>query len=125
MSSKIETAAELSVARACGFAGIGIGTFMVGLMTDPALSLQVGGILSLFICMVLVLKASWAPRAPYDRTEVWLMIERGDRPGPAVAQQIIGGVLREVYVRFAFYAAALSFGFLAASVVFRMLPRAI
>lgn len=123
MSSKIEAAAELSVARACGFAGIGIGSFMVGMMTDPALSLQTGGIMTLLLCLALVLKAGWAPHVPYKRTEVWLMLERGERPVAAVAQKVIGRVLKDVYLRFALYAAALSLGLLCASMMFRFLPR--
>lgn len=97
---------------------------MIGLMTDPTLSLQTGGILSMLTSLVLILKANWAIQVPYKRTEVWLMLDKGERPMPAVAQQVIGGVLREVYLRFALYAASLALALLCASVVFGLIRRA-
>lgn len=123
MIAKIERLAELSVARACGFAGIGIGTFMIGMITDPPLALLFGGILVLLTSLVLILKAMLALERPYKHTELWLMLDKTDRPLPALAQRLIGRALREVYLRFAFYGAVLACALIFASVAFRMLPQ--
>ena len=123
MGTKIEEVAEFSVARACGFAGLAIGTAMIGMMGEPHKALQMGGLLSLLACFVLLLKANLAMRSPYKRTEAWLLLDRAERPAPAVAQRIMGTALRGVYLRFALYAATLSMALLAASIVLRLLPQ--
>lgn len=113
MLQRIEHAAQVSVARACGFAALGILTFMVGLSSDVAASLKAGGILSLATSVVLLLKAWHASRRPYKHTELWLMLTPQDRPHSAIAQQIIGTVLRETFLYFALhtaFAAALLLG---------------
>ncbi len=123
MPHRIEAKAELSVGRACGFAGLAIGTFMIGLIGEPPLAFRIGGIMALLACFILILKANLAPQAPYKRTEVWLLLDQSERPTPAIAQQIIGRTLQLVYLRFALYSAWLSASMLVASVVFGVLPR--
>lgn len=118
----IERAAEVSIARGCGFAALGIFTFMVGLMGEPRLALQTGGILTLVMCLVLVARAVHAPHRFYKRTEVWLMLEPDERPRSEAAQQVIGTALRDVYLRFAFHAACLSAAFLMAAVFVTVVP---
>jgi hypothetical protein len=100
---RIEQVAEFTVARGCGFALLSIFTLMIGLSGTPGVSLQVGGIGSLLVCFVLLLKAGWATRKPYRATELWLLLEPEDRPHETVAQTIVAGVLRAVYLRFAVY----------------------
>ena len=125
MTSKIEAVAELSVGRGCAFAGLAIGTFVVGMIGEPHKALQLGGVLSLLACFVLLLKANLAMRVSYKRTEAWLLLDRAERPSPAVAQRIMGTTLRTVYLRFALYAAVLALAMLSASVLFGLLPRAV
>jgi hypothetical protein len=122
MPTRIEAKAELSVGRACAFGGIAIGTFMIGLINEPPLSLQVGGVMTLLGSFVLILKANLAMTRPYKRTEVWLLLDQSERPTPDVAQRIIGQTLQAVFLRFALHAAALSAALLVASVVFRAIP---
>lgn len=118
MLDRIEAAAERSVARACGFAALGVGCMMVGLSGETInLALNVGGFLMLLACLVLVFKAWSAQSQPYRRTEVWGMLAPDDRPDAAVAQRVIGTVLREVYLRFAMHAALLATGFLVLAVM--------
>ena len=121
MADRIRSKAELSVARGCGFAGIAIATMMIGTIAEPVQSLVIGGVLTLLACFVLMLKANLAPRTPYKRTEVWLLLDKAERPQAPVAQQIIGGTLQEVYLRFALRAAHLASAFLLASIVMRIL----
>lgn len=104
MLQRIEQAANVSVARGCGFAGLAIATMLFALSHDMSLALKTGGALSLLVCLVLVLKAYRVARKPYRRTEVWLMLRPEERPQPAIAQQIISTVLRETYLRFALHA---------------------
>jgi hypothetical protein len=113
MLQRIEHVAHVSVARACGFASLAILTFMVGLSADMLSSLKVGGILSLILCFTLLVKARLASRRSYKQTELWLMLPAHDRPHSAIAQQVIGTVLRETFLYFALhasFAAALLFG---------------
>jgi hypothetical protein len=116
----VEDIAELSVARGCGFAAIGIFTFMVGLADQMAVSLKAGGIFTLGMALVLLVKAWAASSIPHKRTEVWAMMRPDERPAVDVAQQVIGATLRLTYLRFALHAAFAAFGMLAASVVVRV-----
>jgi hypothetical protein len=112
---RIELLAEISVARGCGFAGLAILTFMLGLSWDMALASEVGGALILGVCMILIIKGHVAPNRPVRKTELWMMLDQGDRPNPAIAQRVIGPVLHTCYLRFALHAAALSASLLAFS----------
>jgi len=105
---KIEELAEVSVARGCGFAALAIVSVMVGLSDQMHVSCKVGGMLTLLACLVLAIRGMTATNTPYMRTEVWVMLNKVDRPQPAVAQQIIGSILRSVYLRFALHAAVVS-----------------
>jgi hypothetical protein len=118
MLQRIEEAAALSVARACGFAGIAIATFVVGLSGDMVLAFRAGGMLALLTALVLLLKARWAPRQHYKTTEVWLLLPPPERPQEVIAQQIIGTVMRETYLRFALHAALFALAMLTAAIVY-------
>lgn len=123
MFQQIEDLAHLSVGRGCGFAAIAILTFVVGLSDNMELALRCGGLFSMLVCLVLLLKAWNAHGVPYRSTELWLMIPRGDRP-PAggVAQDMISRCLREAYIYFAIHAAWMSAAMLALSVLIGLFP---
>jgi hypothetical protein len=121
MIDRIEQAANLSVARGCGFAALGILTFFIGMSADPTVALKSGGLLSLLVCAVLLLKAGIAHRQPYRRTEVWVMLKPAERPEPAVAQVVITTILREAYLRFAMQAGLLALLFLVGSAISALL----
>ena len=113
----IEQAALVSIARGCGFAGLGIFTFMVGLSWDPALAFKAGGLATLLTCAVLIIKAHNALTKPYKHTELWIILPSNLRPGAEVAQKVIGTALREVCLLFATQAALLSAAMLFISVI--------
>ena len=117
---KIEALAELSVARACGFAALGCSTSMIGFSGEPILAFKFGGYFALITCAVLLLKAHYAARRPYKATEVWLLLPKAERPEAATAQKIISGVLRDVFLRFAFYSAGLAAAFLFIAIIFSL-----
>ena len=124
MLQRIEHVAQVSVARACGFGALAILTFMIGLSGDMASSLKAGGFLTLFMCLVLLLKAWYAAARSYKQTEVWLMLAPADRPHSAIAQQVIGTVLRETYLYFAMHSAFASVLMLCAALVYALALRA-
>jgi hypothetical protein len=101
----VEKAARLSVGRAMGFTALAIGTFMIGMSGDPQLCFKTGGLLALLTTAILLLKASWVLSQPFKSTEVWLLLRQEDRPAEDVAQDLIPGVLRDIYLSFAEHAA--------------------
>ena len=117
----IERAAFVSIARACGFAWLGIFCIAFSLSFEPPLAAFSGGVLCLIVSLILIFYAVRARRRPYKKTELWLILPKEHRPEPAVAQQIIGGVLRDTYFRFARQAVMFSVIFLALSVGLRLI----
>jgi hypothetical protein len=67
--------------------------------------------------MALVFKGLMAERKPYKSTETWLMLPDEIKPPAAVAQAVIGKILRGVFLQYARYSAAATLVLLAAAVV--------
>lgn len=105
---RVERMAQLCVGRACGFAALGIVTFMFALCWDPAVSFRSGGILTLIVTLVLIMKGLQARHRPYKHTELWTMLAPDERPREAIAQQIIGTTLRHTYMTFALHTARIA-----------------
>ena len=101
----IEQSAYISVGRACGFAGLGILSFMVGLSFEPELAAKSGGGLLLLMTAILVFRAWTSSTRPYKHTETWLMLDEADRPPRGSAQQVIGQALHSAYLWYAQYCA--------------------
>ncbi|MDZ4841101.1 MAG: hypothetical protein SH859_03010 [Hyphomicrobium aestuarii] len=116
---KLDEAAEFSVARGSGFAGLAIFVLMVALIYEPRQSFEIGGVAALFTSLVLRLKGLFAHKTPYRRTEVWLLLDPLERPVPEVAQKVITIARREVYFRFAYYWAHLALLLIATAIVWR------
>lgn len=98
---QIEACANVTVGRACGFAGLGIGAVMMALSYNPPAMAQGGAILTSLLAAVLAWRAGRAPEIPYRRTELWLTLDDGARPPPAYAQRVLGGVLQTTYRHYA------------------------
>jgi hypothetical protein len=81
--NEIEQAAQLSIGRACGFAGFGIALTVLALSFEPMLAAKTGAVLSMGLTLTLLVFAYRAHNTPHQTTEVWLLIERGRarRPG--------------------------------------------
>ena len=77
-----------TVLRACGFGSLAIFCIMVGLSFDPLVAFQSGGVLTMIMTGILVLKAFEARTKPYRRTEMWLYLPKEQRPPEATAQQL-------------------------------------
>ncbi|WP_374468035.1 hypothetical protein [Ferrovibrio sp.] len=93
-----------SVGRGCFFAALAIWCVMIGLIAEPLQALKSGAILAMLVACVLLLKAGHVTRASYKKTEVWILLGRQIDLTPEVAQRIITGTLRELYLRCALYA---------------------
>lgn len=97
-----------TVLRACGFASLAIFCVMIGLSFLPRSAFQAGGFLSITMTLVLVLKAREALTKDHRRTEMWLYLPKDSRPPQAVAQKMISTIMRETYLHFARWTAAIS-----------------
>ena len=99
--SRLRELALLSVSRGCGFAGLAIICFMVGLAGYPRVALESAAILMMAAAAMLAVKADLSISRPYKRTELWILLPPWERPRPEFAQQVVGRTLREIYRRFA------------------------
>ncbi|WP_137124817.1 hypothetical protein [Roseomonas sp. HF4] len=70
----LQTLADLSIRRACGFAALGIGTVMLALSFDLELAFRSGAVLTSIACGVIWLCAWWSPRRDVRETELWSML---------------------------------------------------
>lgn len=100
--------AQETVQRACLFGSLAIFCTMVGMSFQPKLAFQTGGILTLFMAIILIYKAHEALTKDYRRTEMWLYLEKHQRPHESVAQWASGMVLREAYLTFAAWTAGIA-----------------
>jgi hypothetical protein len=110
--ARVRVLASQSVGRGCFFGALAIWCVMIGLIADPLQSIKAGAILTLLAACVLLLKAGRVPHVSYKRTEVWLLLDRPVGLHPDQAQRIITATLREIYLRYALYAALMAVGFL-------------
>jgi len=97
-----------TVLRACGFASLAIFCIMIGMSFMPKAAFQAGGFLTTLMCAVLILKAFEARTKNYRHTEMWLYLEKDERPPAAYAQWASATVLRETYLRFALWTSAIA-----------------
>jgi len=118
LEAEIEKLAVMSVGRGCFFAALAIWCAMIGLIYDPVLSLKSGGILTLLVAAVLLLKALGVTRRSYKKTEIWILLGRHTDLLPQHAQRLITTILRDTYLRYALYAGAMGILFLALSAFF-------
>ncbi|MFN3400892.1 MAG: hypothetical protein ACK4Z4_11195 [Ferrovibrio sp.] len=118
IEQRVRILAVHSVGRGCFFAALAIWCVMIGLIAEPLQALKSGAILTMIVVCVLLIKAGHVTRASYKKTEVWIMLGRSIELSPEVAQRIITVTLREVYLRYALYAAAIGTGFLLCALAF-------
>jgi hypothetical protein len=105
---EMRKAAFLSVARACGFGMLAILCVMVGMSFNPRAVFQAGGILTLMMTFILILKARNALTRDYKKTEMWLILPENFRPPERYAQWATATVMRDAYFTFAQYTALIS-----------------
>ena len=97
-----------TVLRACGFASLAIFCVMIGMSFMPRLAFQAGGFLTTIMSAVLIFKAYEARTKHYRRTEMWLYLEKHERPPASYAQWASATILRETYLTFALWTSVVS-----------------
>jgi hypothetical protein len=97
-----------TVLRACGFGSLAIFCVMIGLSFEPRLAFQAGGFLTTLMVVILLFKAREALTKNYRKTEMWLYLPKEQRPPEAYAQWASSTVLKETYLTFAYWTAAIS-----------------
>ena len=97
--------ADFSIRRACGFALLGVSCVMFAFAFDVRQAFHVGAVLVGLLAIMLWLKGLLAPRKPYFRTDLWIMLPERPRMAKPELQRLIGGVLAE---RFWWHAKALA-----------------
>ncbi len=97
-----------TVQRACLFSALAIFCLMVGLSYDLKLSFKAGGTMTVLMAAILIYKAREARTKPYRKTEMWLYLPKHYRPPDEYAQWASATVLRETYLNFALWTAAVA-----------------
>ncbi len=85
MPDTIRRLADLSIARGCGFAALGLACVMISLAGNLPRVFEAGGFGALLLSCVMIVKAQSARADNYKRTEVWIMLEKSERPPEALA----------------------------------------
>jgi hypothetical protein len=109
-----------TVLRACGFGALAIFCVMIGLSFDGRAAFQAGGTLTMIMTLILVFKAWEARTKPYRRTELWLYLPKEHRPPEEYAQWASATVLRETYLTFARWTAAISIAMWVIALLFKI-----
>lgn len=104
----VERMAFITVIRANGFAGLAIMCVMVGSSFDPKMAFRMGAVLLLMWAFFQILRGYTALQKDVRETELWILLEKQDRPQPEIRQQIIGGALRTAYYSFAHLSSVLA-----------------
>jgi hypothetical protein len=101
MYDKIERLTAISIGRGVGFGALTVICFMVGFASSWASFLRAGGLGALLICMVLAFKCLNSRPDLFRRTEVWIMLDKHERPPSEVAAAMISAARRSIMLRWA------------------------
>ncbi len=118
---RLREVAFQTVGRAVGFGGLAILCVMAGLAFDPLMAVRAGGILVLIVLAILLMKARSALTTDYRKTEMWLYLDKDERPAEAYAQWAASTVLRDAYVWFARWTAGVAVALWLAAVMLSFL----
>jgi hypothetical protein len=92
-----------TVLRACSFGTLAIFCVMVGMSFNARAAFQAGGFLTTIMALILVMKARMAMTQNYRHMEMWLYLEKHQKPPESFAQYVTSTVMRETYLRFALW----------------------
>jgi hypothetical protein len=119
----IRVIAYETVLRACGFGSLAIFCVMVGMSFSPRLAFQTGGFLTLLMALILIYKAWEARGKNHRRTELWLYLPKEHRPPESHAQWAIATAMRETYLIFARWTAAIAIAMWLLALIFSVMER--
>ena len=112
-----------TVLRACGFGSLAIFCVMIGLSFEPRAAFQAGGFLTTLMSGILIFKAREALTNNHRKTELWLYLPQDLRPPEAYAQWATSTALRETYLTFARWTAAIAIVMWLIALIFSFLGR--
>ena len=112
-----------TVLRACGFGSLAIFCVMIGLSFEPRAAFQAGGFLTTLMSGILIFKAREALTKNHRKTELWLYLPQDLRPPEAYAQWATSTALRETYLTFARWTAAVAIVMWLIALIFSFLGR--
>ena len=119
----IRVIAYATVLRACGFGSLAIFCVMIGMSFQPRMAFQAGGFLTILMTLILIYKAWEAPGKNHRRTELWLYLPKEHRPPEGHAQYAIATVMRETYLLFARWTAAIAIAMWVLALIFSLVGR--
>jgi hypothetical protein len=85
------------------------------------LALKTGSTLTLLMVVVLLLKSEQARTRPYQRTEVWLILDKRLGLPEDRAQRMVSQVLHDTYGRYARHCLAVALGLWLLGLAFQLL----
>jgi hypothetical protein len=87
--------ADFSIRRGCAFALLAIACIMLSFTFDIQRSFHIGAVLFAAMAVTLWIKSLLAPRLPYFRTHLWIMLPERPRMNKPQLQRLIGSILAE------------------------------
>lgn len=106
------------VLRACGFGSLAIFCIMVGMSFEPRFAFQAGGFLTTAMALILYYKAQEARWKDYRKTELWLYVPDDYKVQSPEAQWVSSIVMRETYLTFGMWTAAIAVAMWAIALIF-------
>src|SRR5262245_32806701 len=110
-----------TVLRACGFGSLAIFCVMIGLSFQPRAAFQAGGFLTTLMTGILIFKAREARTKNYRQPAMWLSLPKDLRPHESYAQWASSTVLRETYLVFAKWTAAIAIAMWVLALIFSLI----
>jgi hypothetical protein len=113
-------AADLAVKKAVLFATLAIGTTMMGMAFDFALSARAGAWMALMLTGALMWFAATAQKRKPEETETWMILPDEARPANPAARRVFCTVLQDTYLDYARRSFTWSIGLFAVAMVLRI-----
>lgn len=106
---RLRACADKSIRRWCIYGVLAVAALMIGVAVDAQLATRDGALMAMLLWVFLCLKALRAPTEDYRKTEAWRLMDRKlEAVPPNRLQEVVGGTLRDRYLRHADFSAALS-----------------
>lgn len=106
---RLRACADKSIRRWCVYGLLAIAALMIGVTVDAQLATRDGALMAMLLWVFLCFKALRAPTDDYRQTEAWRLLDQKLEAVPMNRlQEVVGGTLRERYLRHADFSAALA-----------------
>jgi hypothetical protein len=119
MVDQFRDTAYMCIGRAVFFGSLAIFCTMVGCAFNPVIAFRAGAFLTLFMSATLLFKSHHAAVQNPKSTEVWLYLDKSNRPVDPASMRVFASVMRTVYGQFSWYSFIAATGFFALSLGFQ------